>query len=391
MSEQTEQQLEASQQRASAANERTAKGGEQLADALKHLVDLYEDEEYVKKSAIRQFGELNKSLISGRRRLTEVSEDLASLKDTIEKLEESAEKTELKKQLQEKLNEAKRAQAAELAVKTVSQAAMGYAKVLYSVSKSAVSSYQSNASAFQTAGEGLNAEVEGYGGTVKNIAGVTATVGAGLMPLGGYATAAGLALVGLASAATIVSGLFTEGAQTAVNMLAKELDNTAKSFELASSTGEIAFILKHDLLGPGISNADVLRATECVMPCFEIVDSRITDWKIKIQDTVADNASCGVFVLGDQAVDPRKVDLLTCGMVLEKNGEIIATGAGAAALGSPVNAVAWLANTMGRLGIPLRAGEVILSGSLAAMFPAKAGDNFRVTIGGIGGCSVRFY
>ncbi len=155
--------------------------------------------------------------------------------------------------------------------------------------------------------------------------------------------------------------------------------------------GEIAFILKHDLLGPGISNADVLRATECVMPCFEIVDSRITDWKIKIQDTVADNASCGVFVLGDQAVDPRKVDLLTCGMVLEKNGEIIATGAGAAALGSPVNAVAWLANTMGRLGIPLRAGEVILSGSLAAMFPAKAGDNFRVTIGGIGGCSVRFY
>ncbi|MGV8893699.1 MAG: 2-oxopent-4-enoate hydratase [Burkholderiaceae bacterium] len=155
--------------------------------------------------------------------------------------------------------------------------------------------------------------------------------------------------------------------------------------------GEIAFILKHDLMGPGISNADVLRATECVMPCFEIVDSRITDWKIKIQDTVADNASCGVFVLGDQSVDPRKVDLLTCGMVLEKNGEIVATGAGAAALGSPVNAVAWLANTMGKLGIPLKAGEVILSGSLAAMFTVKAGDNLRVTIGGIGGCSVRFY
>ena len=155
--------------------------------------------------------------------------------------------------------------------------------------------------------------------------------------------------------------------------------------------GEIAFILKHDLIGPGISNADVLRATECVMPCFEIVDSRIKDWKIKIQDTVADNASCGVLVLGDHAVDPRKVDLLTCGMVLEKNGEVVATGAGAAALGSPVNAVAWLANTLGRLGIPLKAGEVILSGSLAAMFSVKAGDNLRVTIGGIGGCSVRFY
>jgi len=155
--------------------------------------------------------------------------------------------------------------------------------------------------------------------------------------------------------------------------------------------GEIAFILKRDLIGPGISSADVLRATECVMPCFEIVDSRITDWKIKIQDTVADNASCGVFVLGDHAVDPRRVDLLTCGMVLEKNGEVVATGAGAAALGSPVNAVAWLANTLGRLGIPLKAGEVILSGSLAAMFAVKAGDNLRVTIGGIGGCSVRFY
>lgn len=155
--------------------------------------------------------------------------------------------------------------------------------------------------------------------------------------------------------------------------------------------GEIAFILKKDLMGPGLSNADVLAATEGVMACFEIVDSRIHDWKIKIQDTVADNASCGVFVLGDRMVDPRKVDLTTCGMVLEKNGDIVGTGAGAAALGSPVNAVAWLANTLGRLGIPLKAGEVILSGSLAALIPVQAGDSLRVSIGGIGGCSVRFY
>jgi 2-oxopent-4-enoate/cis-2-oxohex-4-enoate hydratase len=155
--------------------------------------------------------------------------------------------------------------------------------------------------------------------------------------------------------------------------------------------GEIAFLLKRDLLGPGISNADVLRATEGVMACFEIVDSRIKDWKIAIQDTVADNASCGVFVLGDRLVDPRQVDLTTCGMVLEKNGEIAGIGAGAAALGSPVNAVAWLANTLGRLGIGLKAGEIILSGSLAALIPVKAGDSLRVAIGGIGGCSVRFY
>jgi 2-oxopent-4-enoate/cis-2-oxohex-4-enoate hydratase len=154
--------------------------------------------------------------------------------------------------------------------------------------------------------------------------------------------------------------------------------------------GEIAFILKRDLQGPGVSAADVIAATEGVMTCFEIVDSRIRDWKIKIQDTVADNASCGVLVLGDRVVDPRDVDLNTCGMVLEMNGEIVATGAGAAALGAPANAVAWLANTLGALGIALKAGEVILSGSLAAMVPVKAGDNLRVTIGGIGGCSVRF-
>jgi 2-oxopent-4-enoate/cis-2-oxohex-4-enoate hydratase len=154
--------------------------------------------------------------------------------------------------------------------------------------------------------------------------------------------------------------------------------------------GEIAFILKKELMGPGVTNADVLAATECVMPCFEVVDSRVENWQIKIQDTVADNASCGLFVLGDRAVDPRKVDLATCGMVVEKNGAIISTGAGAAALGSPVNCVTWLANTLGRFGIPLKAGEVVLSGSLVPLEPVKAGDFMSVTIGGIGSASVRF-
>jgi 2-oxopent-4-enoate/cis-2-oxohex-4-enoate hydratase len=112
--------------------------------------------------------------------------------------------------------------------------------------------------------------------------------------------------------------------------------------------------------------------------------------QIKIQDTVADNASCGLFVLGDSLVSPHDVDLTTCGMVLEKNGEIIATGAGAAALGSPVNAVAWLANTLGEFGIPLVAGEVILSGSLAPLIPVQAGDSMNMKIGGLGSASVRF-
>ena len=154
--------------------------------------------------------------------------------------------------------------------------------------------------------------------------------------------------------------------------------------------GEIAFILKDRLAGPGVTNADVLAATDFVMPCFEVVDSRIRDWKIKIQDTIADNASCGVVVMGDRAVKPTEVDLSTCGIVVELNGEIISTGAGAAALGSPVNSVTWLANTLGSFGIELEAGEVILSGSLVPLQPVKAGDNMHLAIGGIGQCSVRF-
>ncbi|MCB1637485.1 MAG: fumarylacetoacetate hydrolase family protein [Thiothrix sp.] len=155
--------------------------------------------------------------------------------------------------------------------------------------------------------------------------------------------------------------------------------------------GEIAFVLRHDLNGPGITASDVLRATDFIVPCFEIVDSRIRDWKIKIQDTVADNASCGYFLLGSQAADPRRLDLSTVGMVVELNGQVISTGAGAAALGSsPVSCVVWLANTLGRFGVPLKAGEVILSGSLVPLQPVKPGDYMSVSIGGIGRTAVRF-
>ena len=154
--------------------------------------------------------------------------------------------------------------------------------------------------------------------------------------------------------------------------------------------GEIAFLLKKDLQGPGVTAADVLAATEGVMACFEIVDSRIQDWKIKIQDTVADNASCGVLVLGGLRKSPRDIDLALAGMVLEKNGEVISTSTGAAVQGSPVNAVAWLANTLGRLGIPLKAGEVILSGSQSPLVPVKAGDSLVCSVGGLGSTSVRF-
>lgn len=153
---------------------------------------------------------------------------------------------------------------------------------------------------------------------------------------------------------------------------------------------ELAFVLKVDLKGPGITAMDVIRATDYVLPCFEIVDSRIADWNIKIQDTVADNASCGVYVLGKTKGDPRKLDITLAGMVLEKNGELFSTGVGAAVQGSPANAVAWLANTLGELGIPFKAGEVILSGSQSALVPVVDGDELVCTVGGLGSCRVKF-
>lgn len=153
---------------------------------------------------------------------------------------------------------------------------------------------------------------------------------------------------------------------------------------------EVAFVLKHDLVGPGVTALDVLRATDFVVPCFEIVDSRIRDWKIRIEDTIADNASCGLFVLGGTRRDPRDLDLALAGMVLEKNGEVVSTSTGAAVQGSPLNAVAWLANTLGALGIPLAAGEVILSGSQSPLVPVAAGDSFLCSVGGLGSACVRF-
>ncbi len=153
--------------------------------------------------------------------------------------------------------------------------------------------------------------------------------------------------------------------------------------------GEIAFLLSKDLKGP-VNAADVFLATEYIAPCFEIVDSRIRDWKIKIEDTIADNASSGAFVIGDKFMDPRDLNLSTIGMVIEKNGEVVGTGAGAATLGHPVNAVVWLANTLSSLGIELEKGCIILSGALSALVPIEAGDSLRMSLGGVGSASVKF-
>ncbi len=154
--------------------------------------------------------------------------------------------------------------------------------------------------------------------------------------------------------------------------------------------GEIAFILERDLNGPGITPVDVIRATAGVTAALEIIDSRIRDWKIKIQDTVADNASSAAFVLGSKLAPLADIDLRYVGFVMTKNGRLAATAAGAAVLGSPIQSVAWLANKMGEYGIPLKAGETILSGSAVAAVPVEAGDSIRLVVDRIGDVSCFF-
>jgi len=153
--------------------------------------------------------------------------------------------------------------------------------------------------------------------------------------------------------------------------------------------GEIAFMLNKDLNGPGVTNEDVLDATDYVMACFEVVDSRVHDWKVKIQDTVADNASCGLFVLGDEHADPRGLDFPSLKMRVYKNGKFLSEGLGSAALDSPLNCVSWLANTLSKFGITLNAGDVVLSGYLVRLEPVVAGDEMRLEVEGIGTASVR--
>lgn len=153
---------------------------------------------------------------------------------------------------------------------------------------------------------------------------------------------------------------------------------------------EIAFILKAPLNGPGVTAAQVIDATEAIAPCFEIVDSRIQDWKIGIIDTVADNASCGVFVLGEARANPRDFDLPSLKVTVTKNGAPLSEGLGSAVQGDPAQAVAWLANTLGAYGVTLDAGDVILSGSLVPLEDAKAGDVFEMTLEGVGTCKAQF-
>ena len=153
---------------------------------------------------------------------------------------------------------------------------------------------------------------------------------------------------------------------------------------------EIAFVLGAGLPATDSTPEDVAAAVATVHAAIEIVDSRIADWKITFADTVADNGSSAFFVLADQGKPLPGLDIWTAGMVMQINGETVSLGVGAAALGHPLNAAAWLANTLAARGEPLKAGDILLAGALGPMVALKPGDRVRAVIGGLGECSFTY-
>jgi 2-keto-4-pentenoate hydratase len=153
---------------------------------------------------------------------------------------------------------------------------------------------------------------------------------------------------------------------------------------------EVALVLERDLLHERHTVADVIRATAFALPAIEVVGSRIRDWDITAVDTVADNASSGAYVLGTRPVPLWDLDLRTAGMVLELRGEPVSTGAGVACLGNPLHAAVWLADTLVRLGHPLRAGDTVLTGALGPMAAVAPGDVFEARIDGLGSVRAAF-
>jgi len=147
---------------------------------------------------------------------------------------------------------------------------------------------------------------------------------------------------------------------------------------------ETAFVLGRDLAGPGVTAADAAGAVAFVLPALELIDSRIRDWKIALPDTVADNASSGGVVLGSSPVPLAGLDLALAGCLLARNGRIVDTGAGGAVLGHPLNALVWLANTVAGHGVTLRAGDVVLPGSITASVPVTPGQTITATFAGLG-------
>ena len=153
---------------------------------------------------------------------------------------------------------------------------------------------------------------------------------------------------------------------------------------------EIAFVMERELSGPGVSPARALYAVAGVMPAFEVVDCRFLNWRVRPEHVAADIACSSRVVLGGGLFPVAGIDVRLLGVVMEKNGEVVATGAGAAALGSPIEVLAWVANNLGKLGRSLKAGDVVITGTLVRAQPVVRGDRFKVTFDRLGGVSVNF-
>ncbi|MER6944353.1 fumarylacetoacetate hydrolase family protein [Nonomuraea sp. NPDC000554] len=153
---------------------------------------------------------------------------------------------------------------------------------------------------------------------------------------------------------------------------------------------EVALVMGADLVGGPFTAAEVLRAVEFALPAIEIADSRVADWDITLADTIADNASAGAFVLGNTPVPLAGLDLRSSRMTMTRRGEEVSAGTGAACLGHPVNAAVWLAGALGRTDRPLRAGDVVLTGALGPVVPVEPGDEFEVSIDGLGSVRAAF-
>jgi 2-keto-4-pentenoate hydratase len=154
---------------------------------------------------------------------------------------------------------------------------------------------------------------------------------------------------------------------------------------------EVAFVLRDALPSRGCTAADVLRATAFVSPSIEIIDSRFDGWDITLCDTIADNASSALVVLGGRMILPHEIDLRLIGVVVSKNGEIIDTGASGAVLGNPATAVAWLANKLGTFGVELGAGQVVMPGSCTRAHDVAPGDSVVAEFAQLGTVMVRFH
>lgn len=158
----------------------------------------------------------------------------------------------------------------------------------------------------------------------------------------------------------------------------------------AKVEAEVAFVLERDLVVEQPTMADVIRAVGYAVAAIEIVGSRIRNWDIRLVDTVADNASSGLYVMGNTPYSLNGLDLRDCGMRMTRGGELVSTGVGHACLGHPLNATLWLASKMVEVGRPLKAGDVILSGALGSMATVSAGETYEATIDGLGSVRARF-